>query len=102
MDMMKLMQQAQQMQQNMKQVESELAEKRINASAGSGAVSVTMNGKNELLAIQIAPEVINPEEQAMLQDLVMSAVNEGISKAQETAKAEMKKVTGGVNIPGLF
>ena len=102
MDMMKLMQQAQQMQQKMKQVERELADKRITATAGGGVVSVTMSAKNELLAIQIDKEVINPEEQTMLQDLVMSAVNEGISKAQETAQAEMKKVTGGVNIPGLF
>ncbi len=102
MDMMKLMQQAQQMQQKMKQVQNELAEKRITATSGGGVVSVTLNGRNELLSVHIDREVINPDEQAMLQDLVMSAVNEGISKAQETAQAEMKKITGGVNIPGLF
>jgi DNA-binding YbaB/EbfC family protein len=65
-------------------------------------VTVTVNGKNEVLAIEIDREVINPDEPSMLQDLVVSAVNEGIKKAQDMAQAEMRKLTGGMNIPGMF
>ena len=65
-------------------------------------VSVTINGKKELLSIQIDKEVINPDDQVMLQDLIVAAVNEGNKKAQDMAQAEMRKLTGGVNIPGIF
>ena len=102
MDMSEIMRQAQQMQQKMSQVQDELAARTITASAGGGVVEVTLNGKNELQSIQIDKEVINPDDQAMLQDLIVSAVNEGIRKAQDMAKAEMRKITGGINIPGIF
>ena len=102
MDMSEIMRQAQQMQQKMSQVQNELAARTITASAGGGVVEVTLNGKNELQSIQIEKEVINPDDQAMLQDLIVSAVNEGIRKAQDMAKAEMSKITGGINIPGIF
>jgi nucleoid-associated protein EbfC len=95
------MKQAQQMQQRLSQVQAELAERTVTASVGGGMVTVTVNGKNELLSIQIDKEVINPNDQVMLQDLVVSAVNEGIKKAQDMAQAEMRKLTGGINIPGL-
>src|SRR5210317_2446558 len=102
MDMNEIMRQAQQMQQKMSQVQNELAGRTVTASVGGGMVSVTMNGKNELLSIQIDKEVINPEDQSMLQDLIVSAVNEGIKKAQDMTQTEMKKLTGGISIPGMF
>ena len=102
MDMNNIMKQAQQMQEKLSQVQNELAGKTVTASVGGGMVSVTVNGKNELLSVQIDKEVINPEDQTMLQDLIVSAVNEGIKKAQDLAQAEMRKITGGMNIPGIF
>ena len=102
MDMNDIMKQAQQMQQRMSQVQNELAGRTVTASVGGGIVSVTINGKNELLSVQIDKEVINPEDQTMLQDLIVSAVNEGIKKAQDLAQSEMRKITGGMNIPGIF
>lgn len=101
MDMSEIMRQAQQMQQKMSQVQNDLAGRTVSASVGGGMVSVTLNGKNELLSVRIDKEVINPEDQAMLQDLIVSAVNEGIKKAQDMAQAEMRKITGGINIPGI-
>ena len=102
MDMSEIMRQAQDFQQRLSQVQNELAGKIVTASVGGGMVSVTLNGKNELLSIQIDKEVISPEDQAMLQDLIVSAVNEGIKKAQDMAQTEMKKLTGGISIPGMF
>jgi DNA-binding YbaB/EbfC family protein len=102
MDMSEIMKQAQQMQQRMSQVQNELAGRTVTASVGGGMVAVTVNGKNELLSVQIDKEVINPEDRTMLQDLIVSAVNEGIRKAQDMAQAEMRKITGGINIPGIF
>jgi DNA-binding YbaB/EbfC family protein len=102
MDMSEIMRQAQQFQQRLGQVQNELADKTVTASAGGGMVSVTLNGRNELQSIRVDKEIINPDEQAMLQDLIVSAVNEGIKKAQDMAQAEMRKLTGGVNIPGMF
>ena len=102
MDMSEIMRQAQEFQQKMNQVQNELADRVVTASVGGGMVSVTVNGKNELISIQIDKEVINPEDQTMLQDLIVSAVNEGIKKAQGMAQTEMQKVTGGMKIPGMF
>ena len=102
MDMSEIMRQAQDFQQRMTQVQDELADRVVTASVGGGMVSVTVNGKNKLLSIQIDKEVINPDDQVMLQDLIVSAVNEGIKKAQDMAQTEMKKLTGGINIPGMF
>ncbi|MBW1829964.1 MAG: YbaB/EbfC family nucleoid-associated protein, partial [Deltaproteobacteria bacterium] len=81
MDMSEIMRQAQDFQQKMSQVQNELADRIVTVSVGGGMVSVTVNGKNELISIQIEKEVINPEDQSMLQDLIVSAVNEGIKKA---------------------
>ena len=86
----------------MSQVQNDLAGRTVTASVGGGMVSVTLNGKNELLSVHIDKEVINPADQAMLQDLILSAVNEGIKKAQDMAQEEMRKITGGINIPGIF
>jgi DNA-binding YbaB/EbfC family protein len=102
MDMSEIMRQAQQMQQKMSQIQNELAGRTVTASVGGGMVSVTLNGKNELLSVHIDKEVIDPADKEMLQDLIVSAVNEGIKKAHDMAQAEMRKITGGMNIPGLF
>ena len=92
----------QQVQQKMSQVQDELAGRTVTAAAGGNMVSVTVNGRSELIAIRIDREVINPDDGAMLEDLVLTAVNEGIKKAKEMARVEMRKLTGGINIPGLF
>ena len=97
-----IMKQAKKMQERMAQLQDELASKTVDATAGGGMVSVTVNGKFELLSIKIEKEVVNPEDVEMLQDLVVAAVNEGIRKAQEMAASEMGKITGGLQIPGLM
>lgn len=97
-----LMRQAQEMQKRLAEMQSELAEKRVEASAGGGMVTVVANGKNEIISVKIDPEVANPEELDMLQDLVTAAVNEALRKVQEMIAEEMTKITGGIRIPGLF
>ena len=97
-----IMKQAKKMQERMAQLQDELASKTVDATAGGGMVSVTVNGKFELLSIKIEKEVVNPDDVDMLQDLVVAAVNEGVRKAQEMAASEMGKITGGLQIPGLM
>lgn len=95
-----LMKQAEKMQKEMVKVQEEMEQRLVEASSGGGAISVTVNGKKELKEIKIKPEVVDPEDIEMLQDLILAAVNEGIRKADEMVNSEMKKITGG--IPGLF
>ncbi|ADI00842.1 MAG TPA: YbaB/EbfC family nucleoid-associated protein [Syntrophothermus lipocalidus] len=97
----KMMKQAQKMQQEMMKLQEELKERTVEASAGGGAVKVTVTGSQELVSISIAPEVVDPDDVEMLQDLVLAAVNEGLNKAREMAKSEMAKITGGVTLPGF-
>jgi DNA-binding YbaB/EbfC family protein len=97
-----MLKQAQKIQAQLAKMQDEMAQKTIEASSGGGMVSVVVNGKQEVISIRIEPEVVNPEDIDMLQDLVLAAVNEGIRKAQEMVSEEMKKLTGGLNIPGLF
>ncbi len=97
----KMMKQAQKMQQEMMSLQEELKERTVEASAGGGAVKVTVTGAQELVSITIAPEVVDPDDVEMLQDLVLAAVNEGLNKAREMAKAEMAKITGGITLPGF-
>ncbi len=101
-NMSKMLKQAQKIQQEMAKLQEELKEKTVEASAGGGVVEVTVNGKQELLAIKIKPEVVDPDDIEMLQDLILAAVNEGLRKSQEMVAEEMRKITGGLNIPGLF
>ena len=96
-----IMKQAQKMQAQIAKVQEELADKTVEASAGGGMVTVVVNGKQEVLAIKIEPEVIDAQDTEMLQDLVVAAVNEGLRKSQEMVAEEMKKITGGLQIPGL-
>jgi DNA-binding YbaB/EbfC family protein len=95
------MKQAKKMQEKIASIQAELESKTVEATAGGGMVTVVVNGKFEILSLKIDKEVVNQEDVDMLQDLIMAAVNEGIRKAQEMATAEMSKITGGFNIPGL-
>ncbi|NMA62608.1 MAG: YbaB/EbfC family nucleoid-associated protein [Syntrophomonadaceae bacterium] len=97
----KMMKQAQKMQQEMARMQEELKDKEVEASAGGGAVTVKVTGKQELISIAISPEVVDADDIEMLQDLVLAAVNEGLNQSRELAKQEMLKITGGIEIPGL-
>lgn len=96
-----MLQQAQQMQKRLAQVQDEIANSVTEASAGGGAVVATVTGGNTLTDIKIDPEVVDPEDVEMLQDLVMAAVNEAMESAHEAAAKKMSAITGGLNIPGL-
>ncbi len=101
MDMSSIMQQAQEMQQKMRDIQRELEKKTITGSAGGGMVNVTVNGQGDLLAVQIEKPLLSPDEAQMLQDLIVSATNEAIRKAKELSKQELAQLTGGMNLPGL-
>ena len=101
-----MMQQVQQMQQEMQQAQEELARETVTASAGGGAVKATMTGNLELVELQIDPEVLDPEDVEMLQDMVLAAVNEALTSSQELASKRLGGITGGLgdlglNLPGM-
>lgn len=96
-----MMKQMQKMQKKMEEVQAQVDATELEATSGGGAVKVVVNGKREVLDIEIDPSVVDPEDVEMLQDLVMAAVNEALRKAEEFASKEMGKVTGGLNIPGM-
>lgn len=98
----KLMKQAQEMQQKMAKLQEELAQREVEASSGGGMVRVKMNGQQEVLSIQIESEVFEDGDKEMLEDLVVTAVNEARRAALDLAKDEMSKLTGGLPMPGLF
>jgi len=100
-NMNNMMKQMQKMQKKMEDMQAELEQKEIEASAGGGAVTVTVTGKKEVVNIKIDESVVDPEDIDMLQDLVMAAVNQAIRDAEEMMNSEMKKLTGGMNIPGM-
>jgi len=102
MDMGNIMKQAQQFQQQLSKVQEELGTKTVTGSAGGGMVTVTFNGRSELVDLAIEPEAVNPDDVQMLQDLIRSAVNDGLVKAKKLGQGELGKLTGGMNIPGLF
>jgi len=97
-----IMKQAQKMQAKMAQIQEELADKIVESTSGGGMIKVQANGRQEILSILIEPDVVDPEDVEMLQDLIVAAVNEALRKSQEMMAEEMKKVTGGMSIPGLF
>lgn len=101
-NMNKMMKQVQKMQSDMAKMQEELANKTVEATSGGGVVKVVANAKQELISIEIKPEAVDPEDVEMLQDLILAAVNEALRQGQELASKEMGKVTGGLNIPGLF
>ena len=97
-----MMKQAQKLQAKMLKMQEELAERTVEASAGGGMVQVVANGRQEIVAITIDREVVDPEDVDMLQDLVLAAVNDALTKSQEMVSSEMGKLTGGMKIPGLM
>jgi hypothetical protein len=97
-----MMKQAQKLQAKMLKMQEELAERTVEASAGGGMVQVVANGRQQIVAITIDREVVDPEDVDMLQDLVLAAVNDALTKSQEMVSSEMGKLTGGMNIPGLI
>ena len=101
-NMQQLARQAQKLQQKMTEVQEELEAREYEASAGGGMVTVKVNGKKELLSLDIKPEAVDPEDVEMLQDMVMAAVNEALRNAADTMEREMSKLTGGMSMPGLF
>ncbi len=96
-----MLKQAQKMQEQMEEKQKELAEKEYTAAAGGGVVSVTVTGKHEVKDLTIDPEVVDPEDVEMLQDLIIAAINEAMRTAAETEAAEMEKLSGGLSMPGL-
>ena len=101
-NMNSMIRQAQKMQEEMIKAQEELGEKTVDASVGGGVVNVVVNGKKELISVTIKPEAVDPDDVEMLQDLIVSAVNEAMRKADDMANASMSRITGGMNIPGLF
>lgn len=102
MNIQKMLKQAQQMQQKMAEAQAELADKTVEASVGGGRVTVVANGAGDVLSIKIDPQVVDPEDVEMLEDLVLSGVKQAIEDARAMAGAEMGKLTAGMNIPGLM
>ena len=101
-NMNQILKQAQKMQDNMQKMQQELEAKEYEVSVGGGDVTVKVNGQKELLDITMKPEVVDPDDIEMLQDLVISAVNEALRKVDEAQSSQMSKMAGGMNIPGLF
>ena len=101
-NMQQLARQAQKLQQQMTRMQEELDAREYEASAGGGMVTVKVSGKKEVLSIEIKPEAVDPDDVEMLQDMVLAAVNEALRTANDTTEREMGKLTGGLNMPGLF
>jgi DNA-binding YbaB/EbfC family protein len=97
-----MLQQAQRLQAQFLKAQEELANMTVEASSGGGAVTVTMNGQQQILSVKIAKEVVNPEDVEILEDMVLSAVKEAQAQAQEAAAKKMGGLTGGLKIPGLM
>ena len=96
-----MMQRIQKMQEEMTKTQTAVEESEFSASVGGGAVEVVVNGKHEVKSITMQPDVVDPEDIDMLEDLLLAAINEAIRKANETMESEMGKLTGGLNIPGM-
>ena len=97
-----MMKQAQKLQARMVEMQAELANRTVSAQAGGGMVEAVVNGRQELVSLRIDPEVVVAEDVEMLQDLILAAVNEALNRSREMMAAEMSKLTGGMQIPGLF
>jgi DNA-binding YbaB/EbfC family protein len=96
------MKQAQKLQSKMAEMQEELGRRTVSAQAGGGMVEATVNGRQELVSLRIDPEVANPDDIEMLQDLITAAINEALNRSRDMVAQEMSKLTGGMQIPGLF
>jgi hypothetical protein len=101
-DMGKLLKQAQMMQERLAEMQARLAEKTVEASSGGGMVKAVMNGKHEVVSLKIDPEVVNPSDIEMLEDLIVAALSEARTRVDDMIRNEMSSLTGGLPIPGLF
>ena len=101
-NMMSMMKQAQKLQAKMMEMQAELGNRTVSAQAGGGMVEAVVNGRQELLSLRIDREVVVPDDVEMLQDLILAAVNEALNRSREMMAQEMSKLTGGLQIPGLF
>lgn len=101
-NMNNLLKQAQKMQQDMQEKQKDIETKEFTSSVGGGVVKVSVNGRKEIKSLEIKPEVVDPDDIETLQDLIVSAFNEAVKKADEAMSSEMGKLTGGMNIPGMF
>ncbi|MEJ2659681.1 MAG: YbaB/EbfC family nucleoid-associated protein [Desulfobacteraceae bacterium] len=97
-----MMKQAQKLQAKMLKMQEELGDRTVETSAGGGMISVVANGRQQIVSITIDKEVVDPDDVEMLQDLVLAAVNDALTKAQEMVAGEMGKLTGGFNLPGML
>ena len=97
-----LIKQAKDIGENLREQQEEMAQHTFDVSVGGGMVTVTANGKSEILSVKIEPQAVDPDDVDMLEDLVLAGVNEALRKAQEMMSDEMSKLTGGMKIPGLF
>ncbi|MBC7370185.1 MAG: YbaB/EbfC family nucleoid-associated protein [Bdellovibrionaceae bacterium] len=100
--MAQLMKQANQMQGKMKKAQDELATREYEATSGGGAVTVKINGEYKMISLNVKDDVMKAGDVEMLQDLILTATNEAVKTARETSQKEMEKITGGMNVPGLF
>ncbi len=101
-NMNQLMKQAQKMQSDMQKVQEELSTKEYEITAGGGAISVKVNGQKQLVSVSLKEEIIDPDDKEMLEDLIVAAVNEALKKADDEAASQMKSITGGMGLPGMF
>lgn len=101
-NMNNMMKQVQKMQKDMQEAQSKIEEQAFEASAGGGAILAVVNGKKEVLRIELKPEIVDPDDIEMLQDLIIVAINDALKSAEETMTSAMGKFTGGMNLPGLF
>ncbi|MDR0569805.1 MAG: YbaB/EbfC family nucleoid-associated protein [Clostridiales Family XIII bacterium] len=99
---MQQMRHMQAIQQQMAELQSELGEREVETTAGGGAVKVKVNGKNQLVSLEISKDALDPDDVEMLQDLIVVAVNEGLRQIEEMSQGEMSKLTGGLSLPGMF
>ena len=97
-----MLKQAQKMQEDMENLQAELDEREYDISAGGGMVSLKINGKKEVLSMDINPEIVDPDDTETLADIIIAAVNEGIKRVDETNSSEMAKITGSMGLPGMF
>ena len=101
-NMQAMLKQAQKMQEDMAAMQAELEEKEYEVAAGGGVVNVKINGKKEIVSVNIAPEVVDPDDIETLEDLIVAAVNEAIKKVESVSQDEMSKITGSMSLPGMF
>ena len=101
-NMQSMLKQAQKMQEDMEALQAQLDEREYEINAGGGVVTVKINGKKEILSIDLKPEIVDPDDIETLSDVLIAAVNEAIKKVEDTNQSELSKITGNINMPGLF